>query len=156
MTYNSRFTPDGLLIIETARSIELINEAAKQGLRPVVKPVQPLPEINSKYAVFQNTETGEIMVYGDYRGIKHSEPWKQIIPFTRYYPHKWDCPYAAYLVPKDIRIGDQVFIEDLIQDLVGMTWNQGDKYRLKHCVAFWNGEDFDLDYDENNIHGILG
>jgi len=54
---------------------------------------------------------------------------------------------AAYLIPKDIQIGERVFIEDLIEDYVGASWNQGDTFRLESCDAIWNGKDLEIQYN---------
>jgi hypothetical protein len=37
------------------------------------------------------------------------------------------------LIPKDIKIGERVFVKDLIENFVGQTWNQGNAWRLKSC-----------------------
>ena len=56
-----------LQVINTARSQEKINEAAKMGLYPLVKPVEPSERVHNMVAVFQNVETGEIELSGDMR-----------------------------------------------------------------------------------------
>lgn len=55
--------------------------------------------------------------------------------------------FAAYLISKDIKIGERVFIEDLIEDYIGASWSQGDTYRLDSCEAIWNGTDLEIQYD---------
>ena len=50
--------PEGLRVIKTARDEASINEAARQGLFPLVRPVQPSPEIRSKYAIVQKQDHG--------------------------------------------------------------------------------------------------
>ena len=44
-------------------------------------------------------------------------------------------PFAAYLIPRDLKAGERVFVEDLIEDFVGGEWNQGDVLRLDSCEA---------------------
>ncbi len=51
-----------------------------------------------------------------------------------------------YLVPVDIKVGERVVLEDLIEDYIGSYINDI-PYRLKQCEAVWNGKDFDIDYD---------
>ena len=58
---------NNLRIITTARTLDAINKAAKDGYWPLVKPVIPSPAIKSKYAIYQNQTTGEIDVINDYR-----------------------------------------------------------------------------------------
>ena len=42
-----------------------------------------------------------------------------------------------------------VFVEDLIEDYIGASWNQGDTYRLESCEAIWNGKNLEILYDQN-------
>ena len=134
-----------LRVIKTARDKNSINRAAKNGLRPLIKKIQPSKKIRSKYSVVQNKKTGEIEIVGDYRGsglnTDDNGEFITVIDWTFYYPHNFKSPFAAYLIPKDIVIGERVFIEDLIEDYIGASWNQGDTYRLESCEAIWNGTD---------------
>ncbi len=139
----------GLRVIKTARDKGSINKAAKNGLKPLIKKVEPSDEIRSKYSLLQNKETGEIKIIGDYRMGFPSKEFETVIDWTYYYPHSFKSPFAAYLIPKDIIIGERVFIEDLIEDYIGATWNQGDTFRLENCEAIWNGSDLEIQYDPN-------
>ena len=143
----------GLRVIQTARTEKDINLAARNGFFPLVKKVSPSAEICSKYAVFQNPESGEISVVGDFRACGFDAP---VIDFTFYYPHNFPSPFAAYLIPLDLEVGEQVILEDLIEDLVGNRWNQGDVYRLRSCKAEWNGKDFIIHHDESNNVSVMG
>ena len=166
--WNKNKNMDNIRIVKTARDKKSINEAAQQGFLPLIKKVAPSSEIRSKYAVIQNKKTGEIRVTGDYRelngsGFRHLHPFQEnpdlvtVIDWTEYYPHNFASPFAAYLIPKDIQIGERVFIEDLIEDYVGATWNQGDTYRLESCDAIWNGKDLVIQYDPNiNVSSFVG
>ncbi|MFA6246253.1 MAG: hypothetical protein WC615_04890 [Mucilaginibacter sp.] len=134
---------NNLRIIKTARSEAAINAAVKEGYWPLVKPVVPSPQIKSKYSVVQNTTTGEIKVVHDYRENTWGDKnLATVIDFTYYYPHHFESPFAAYLIPSDIVIGETVWLSDLIEDIVSGNWNQGDTFRLKSCEATWNGKDF--------------
>ena len=138
-----------LRVIKTARDKDSINKAAKNGFKPLIKKVEPSDKIRSKYSIVQNTITGEIQSVGDYRDdfISYENvEFETVIDWTFYYPHNFKSPFAAYLIPKDIKIGERVFVEDLIQDYVGASWNQGDTYRLESCEAIWNGADLDIQY----------
>lgn len=143
-----------LRVIKTARDKESINRAAKSGLKPLVKKVEPSDKIRSKYSLVQNKKTGEIQISGDYRsdyrrGLLSGDnnDFETVIDWTFYYPYSFKSPFAAYLIPKDIKIGERVFIEDLIEDYIGASWNQGDTYRLESCEAIWNGTDLEIQYD---------
>lgn len=140
-------TPDNindLIIIKTARNKESINEAAKAGYKLIIKKVEPSSQIRSKYSVVQNINTGEIEVLGDLRvrlDYDNDPNFETIIDWTLYYPYNFESPFAAYLIPPDLEKGEIVLVEDLIEDIVGSVWNQGDAYRLESCEAIWNGED---------------
>jgi len=140
----------GLRVIETARDTGSINMAAKKGFKPLVKKVNPSEDISTKYKVIQYKETGEIEVLGDYRGemiIGDTREFDTVIDWTWFYPYSFKSPFAAYLIPADIVVGERVFIRDLIEDYVGISWNQGDSYRLESCEAIWNGSDLEIQYD---------
>ena len=141
--------------IQTARSEKAINAAAVKGFRPLVKAVKPSSEINSKFQVIQNIETGKVQVLGDYRAGPPDSNWHVVIDWTFYYPHSWPTPFAAYLVPPDIGEGEWVILEDLIEDVIGGGWNQGDTYRLQSCRAQWINGDFVLDYDPDRTPNMI-
>jgi hypothetical protein len=136
-----------LRVIKTARTEAAINKAAKAGFRPLMKPVKPSKKIRSKFCVWQNQITGEIEVVGDFRWCSFDETWKQVIDWADYYPHSFPKPFAAYLIPPDIQMGERVLVKDLIEDFIGMSWNQGNNYRLDSCEAVWDGSDLKIQYD---------
>ena len=144
--------PKELRIIKTGRDREIINNAARNGFKPLIKKVRPSDEIRSKYSVIQNKKTGEIKIIGDLRFdylTDDSGDFVTVIDWTYYYPHSFKSPFAAYLIPKDIIVGEMVFVEDLIEDYIGASWNQGDTYRLESCEAIWNGKNLEILYDQN-------
>ena len=142
-----------LRVIKTARDEAAINEGAQSGFFPLIKRVIPSEKIRSKFAVCQDPETGFIRVIGDYR-----EGGGNVIDFTFYYPYSCPSPFAAYLIPPDLKIGELVILEDLIEEFVGSSWNQGAMYRLESCEAIWDGKDFDIlcDPDGPRLCSIVG
>ncbi|MCA9784567.1 MAG: hypothetical protein KC518_13365 [Candidatus Cloacimonetes bacterium] len=145
--------PDNRRTIRTARTLEEINAAARMGLKPLVKPVQPSGQIHRMVAVFQDPDTGEIDLSGDLRGPGRG---RMVLDYTLYYPYHFPNPFAAYLVPKDLAIGEEVWLEDLIEDLVAVWGNQGYQPRLPAAPAIWNGTDFEIlfDPDRDAAHWI--
>jgi len=151
------YNTDNLRVIQTARNEKDINDAVKKGFRPLVKKVIPSNEIRSKYAVFQNKNTGEIVVSGDYRSdYSYWDEYETVIDWSFYYPNQFESPYAAYLIPKDIEIGEKVFLEDIIEDIVAGSWNQGNAWRLEYSEAIWNGEDFEVLKNVDTPRRIIG
>lgn len=163
-----------LVVIKTARDIKSINKACLEGFFPLVKPVEPLEMIKSKFSVRQNQKTGEVEMIKDYRSDRRhratyfyddldeesnsEQPkYETVIDWTYYYPYQFNLPFAAYLIPKNLKKGQRVFVEDLIEDCIGLTWNQGDTYRLESCEAIWTGTDLEIQYDpKKNISEIIG
>lgn len=145
--------------IKTARSLKAINNAVKEGFKPLVQKVKPNKELKNKYALVQVKSTGHFELMGDLRAnlpMFETDELKTIIDWTEYYPYHQRCPYAAYLLPTDIKKGELVFLEDLIENIVESRWNQGDTYRLKSCEAIWNGKSMDIQFDPSNICEIIG
>lgn len=142
-----------LRVIHTARTQEAINEAARAGFFPLVKKVEKSPKIRTKFAVYQDAETGEISVASDLRGNGGRE---SVINFTYYYPYEFPSPYAAYLIPADLQVGEKVMLEDLIEDIIGQRWNQGDVFRLASCEAEWDGKDFIIQHTESEFYDMIG
>ncbi len=150
MIFKNADNKNNLRVIKTGRDVESINEAASKGFWPLIKALKPNPEIQSKLQISQDQETGKIRTRGDFRRWTDEEtPWKDVTSWIYYYPHNFPNPFAAYLIPKDIQIGERVFVEDLIEDFIGGAWNQGNKYRLPSCEAIWDGKDLKIQYDPN-------
>jgi hypothetical protein len=134
----------GLPVIKTARDLNAINQAVKEGFIPIFRKVEPDPKIRTKYAVVRDTSTGEYRRLGDYRVKRFSD--ETVIDWTFHYSYQFNSPFAAYLVPKDLAPGTRVLLEDLIEDYIAASWNQGDVYRLASCEAIWDGKDMVIDY----------
>lgn len=157
--FNNDKKIQNLRIIKTARDIDSINKAVEEGFNPLFRKVEPSQEIQSKYGIFREKKTGEFHVFGDFRAIgRRQEEYEEIIGWTFYYPYNFESPFAAYLIPKDIIIGERVMIEDVIEDYVHLKWNQGDVYRLERCEAIWDGNNLKLQYneDEDQLRFMIG
>jgi hypothetical protein len=51
--------------------------------------------------------------------------FKELHPFVSYYPYNKAEPVAAYLVPKGLPNGTRIVVDDLIENIPGLMWNQG-------------------------------
>lgn len=49
-----------------------------------------------------------------------------------------------------------MYLEDIIEDIVGRRWNQGDTYRLKAYEAVWDGEDFEVLFQPSEGYDVVG
>jgi uncharacterized protein (TIGR02996 family) len=136
-------SPGARRVIKTARTKDEINAGARNGFRPLVLEVKRNEQISSWVAVYQDPTTGEIQTTGDHRWTPPGEP----VVSVRYYPYHFANPYAAYLLPIDLKHGEEVWLEDVIEDIVGVWGNQGHTYRLQSAPARWNGKGFDILFD---------
>jgi hypothetical protein len=139
-------SPGNRRVVQTARTKDEINAAALKGLKPLVRPVRPGEDIHYMVAVFQDPETGLINLSGDMRDEISGE---MVVDYTRYYPYHFPNPFAAYLLPHDLAVGEEVWLEDLIEDLVAVWGNQGYQPRLPAAPAVWNGSNFEIQFDQN-------
>ena len=148
--------PNNLRVITTARTADAINTAAKEGLRPLIKPVEASPDIHSMIAVYQNRDTGEIELSGDARW-RPGGKFECVLPRTYYYPYHFPEPFAAYLLPPDLHDGDRVWLADIIEDIVAVWGNQGHHPRLEACEATWKAGNFQIHFDpEQDAPRLLG
>ena len=150
-----RRSKNGLRIIRTARSKWAINIAIKRGFVPIIKKVEPSKKIHSKFAVIRNKISGKIDVIRDFRESGRQD-CEIVLDWTSYYPHYFISPFAAYLIPNDIQIGERVYIDDLIEDVVGGSWNQGDTFRLTSSEAVWDGTGLLIEFEKPKGFTIVG
>lgn len=149
--------PGNRRIIQTARTVETINEATEKGFRPLVKPVQPNPEVHFRLTVVQSSKTGKIELLSNARSWPRYRDGARVIDLMYYYPYHFPSPFAAYLLPSDLVAGEEVWLEDLIEDLVAEWGAQGDNPRLEAAPAIWNGEDFEILFDpERDANYLIG
>lgn len=137
-----------LPVIRTARSLEAMEDGFRRGFRVVIKRAGPFGNIGSKYKVYQHSLNGEIWWTGDYRNDGppevSSRDWELVADWF-YHRADWPFPLAAYLVPRGLKRGQRVHLEDVIEDVPVVFWNQGDSVRLVSSTALWNGDDFEVE-----------
>lgn len=139
--------------IKTARTIEEMNIAVRGGFRVLVKEAETAPKFPFGSCVVQLKDTGEIKLRGNHPRVRdrferdHPNGYDILIP--SYYPQKFEYPFAAYLIPPDIKMGEIVLLEDLIEDI------NYKGYRLPFSEAEWTGEDFKILFDANKDIGTI-
>ena len=146
---------DGLRVIRTIRGETAIKAAKDMGLKLLELKAEVSDEFKVKYKKLQHRKTGEIITIGDFRADGGSE-WKTLVNWTSENPSKFFSPYAAYVIPKDLKKGERVLINDVITNHVSGRWNQGDVYRLSKSEATWTGEDFYIDVSSYAIGEFIG
>ena len=138
---------DGLRVIRTIRGETTINAAKEMGLKLIELRAEVSDEFKIKYKKVKDKLTGKIVTLGDFREDHYfrKSRYKTIVDWTSRNPSKFFSPYAAYIVPKDLKSGERVLINDVITNHVSGRWNQGDVYRLSKSEAIWTGRYLDID-----------
>jgi hypothetical protein len=133
--------PGNRTVIRTARGENEINQGARSGYRPLVKRVVPSKRIFSTVTVFQNAKNGEIKC-GSFRSTERmrQDGYEPIVSY-RYYPHQFSEAVAAYLIPDNLSVGESVWLEDIIEDIVSLQ-GPGHQGRLTSWSAIWDGSEF--------------
>jgi len=148
---------DNLRVIRTIRGETAIKVAKGMGLKLLELRAEVSDEFKVKYKKIKRRITGEIITIGDYRAdSRDSWKYKTLVDWTYKNPSKFFSPYAAYVIPKDLKKGECVLINDVITNHVSGRWNQGDVYRLSKSEATWTGEDFYIDVSSYAIGDFIG
>ena len=135
-----------LRVIRTAWTVDEMNEALDSDFDLHFVDYHQNPQVNMKLLVVKDKETGKIGYHSDYRLLMTSG---DILINTYYgnFPLKTTLPFAAYILPKDIKKNEYVVIGHVIEDLIEGYWNQGDTVLLTMCIARWTGNKFIYDHD---------
>ena len=135
-----------------------INEGVQKGYTPLIKWVhQNNHRLRMKSIVYQHVETGEVYIAHDYRDNPKDSKFKKVLEKI-HYPHRRTSPVGAYLIPMDLKVGERVYLEGVLDDYIGEVSNQGDYHRLKGCSAIFLGLDkgFALEFDESDVVEVIG
>ena len=149
---------DNLRVIKTIRGETAIKAAKAKGLKLLELKAEVSDEFKVKYKKLQHRKTGEIITIGDFRedNFYSDLGYKTLVDWTSKNPSKFFSPFAAYIVPKDLKSGERVLINDVITNHVSGRWNQGDVYRLSKSEAIWTGRYFDIDVSSYAIGEFIG
>ena len=149
---------DGLRLIRTIRGETAITTAKEMGLKLIELRAEVSDEFNIKYKKVKDKLTGKIVTLGDFREDHYfrKSRYKTIVDWTSRNPSKFFSPFAAYIVPKDLKSGERVLINDVITNHVSGRWNQGDVYRLSKSEAIWTDRYFDIDVSSYAIGEFIG
>ena len=134
--------------IKTLRGQKSIEIAIKKGNCLIQRKAEPFSVVTGKYCIVKNKTTGmEFKIY-DFRDEKgYSDKFETIKDWTYQY-HDYNFPKeAAYVIPNDIKDGEIVIVEDLIENFIGYQHNQGNDSRLKSCKAIWKSGDLQIMYN---------
>jgi hypothetical protein len=149
---------DGLRVIRTIRGETAITTAKEMGLTLIELRAEVSDEFKIKYKKVKDKLTGKIITLGDFREDHYfrKSRYKTLVNWTSRNPSKFFSPFAAYIIPKDLKPGERVLINDVITNHVSGRWNQGDVYRLSKSEAIWTGRCFDIDVSSYAIGEFIG
>jgi hypothetical protein len=149
---------ENLRVIKTIRGARAIKAAKEMGLKLIELRAEVSDQFKVKYKKMKDKLTGKIITLGDFREDHYfrKSRYKTLVAWTSRNPSKFFSPYAAYIVPKDLKSGERVLINDVITNHVSGRWNQGDVYRLSKSEATWTGEYFNIDVSSYAIGDIIG
>ncbi|MCW5640966.1 MAG: hypothetical protein KIT63_02575 [Rhodoferax sp.] len=143
-----------LVRIQTMRSLEAMSDAIERGFHLVFGDTGVDNKYGDvKYVVYRNRATGRLLWSSDFRDmislsdLQREEDSNSLEVLKEWFWVRADRPFpmAAYAVPKDLAKGSRVYLEDLIEDVLQESWNQGNSIRLNAWSATWNGSNFDVD-----------
>lgn len=147
MEFNEK--PEGIRVIKTARTVEEMNRAVLEGYWPLLYQNSYDKEVNEYLMMYQHPETQLCQIVKDPCVARELEAlgYKPRLKNSNYIS---DSPlFAAYLIPKDIKQEEEVWLEDVIE--VGYR----NYHRVTAAKGVWKGSSirFENDWVEkpNNV-----
>ncbi len=139
---------ESLRIIKTIRGQKGIDNAIANGTKLIIKNVEPFSAVKGKYCIVRNKKSSKESKIFDFRDDRGYSDDYEIVKDWTYQYHNYDFPQeAAYIIPNDIKEGEIVMIDDLIENFLGYHYNQGGSDRLKSCKAIWKDNDLQIQYN---------
>jgi len=148
---NVNFLP----VVETTYNTTYLNKARENGYIILIIKRSLNPNLTLKSLLLKNRRTGEYITISSrhvnvqYGGppVKYPEDeWELIQEIEGYARDRsFEQNWGAYIIPKTIKLGDRVYIEDLIEDIVaGAFW--GSVSPAVDAEAIWNGSTLEIDH----------
>ena len=156
---------DDPIKIQTVYGKADIARGYAMGYWPDVRIIRPDPKMNSKITVGQHPVTGEVNYSHDYRKSfreyeddedSRTDGFKEVHPFVSYYPYHKPEPVAAYLVPKGLKNGTRVSVDDPIENIIGTTWNLGGGWKAGNIPGYIENNKVVLELDKVKVSHAVG
>lgn len=153
-----------LRIVQTIYNVSDLNAATRNGLLTLVKNIEPNANLYYRELLLKNFETGEYVTvpsrqfavqYGKTKTFPENE-WQLITSYTKYArPKRLSQKWAAYVLPEKPKLGERLFIEDIIEDILA------DRFWYKTIIAqsgeaVWNGADLEIDMEPIKRFHLIG
>jgi hypothetical protein len=133
--------------IITIRGEDNIQKAISKGTNLIIRKAEPFTTIDGKICILRNKLTGQTTEIYDFRDERaYSDEYEIVKDWTYQYRQHEFPEEAAYVIPKDIKEGEIVFVSDLIENFLSFQHNQGRSERLQSCKAIWKNNDLEILY----------
>lgn len=154
----------GLKEIETTYAVGRLNKAKKEGSNFILVPTNRNPELELRSLLLKNRDTGEFTAvpsrafHVQRTGLVEypEDEWELVHEVSGYGRTRDQSQnWGAYILPNDLEVGEEVYIPDLIQDIVATkfystVWPAGD------AIATWDGKKLNIREDEYESFMMIG
>jgi len=154
-----------LRVIKTVYDTYKLNAAQKDSCHCLIRKIERTSSLYSSRCLFRNYKTGEyefmpsrenFVQYGEWKNYPEEE-WELIeeVEFYNRVRNPNAAGWGAYIIPKDAKVGERFYIEDIIEDiLMEHFWDS--RYPATDGECVWNGNDIEIDkrvYDQTFLIG---
>ena len=145
-----------LRIIKTLRTEKEIRDALNAGHKVLWERVKASKSIFASDLHIKNRKIGTVKITPySFHDFPSEGDGYRLVKEVNYYPYIFTSKIATYLLPDDLRVGEEVILEDLIEDVVGASHPSG-SYRQDSAKAIWNGKKFVIDHSSYNVSITMG
>lgn len=147
MEFNVSYDHSSLRKVRTVFSLNEVNGYASAGHGVLFERMEANPDLYSQMCIFRNKETGKFVQAESRRFMRQygewyeypEDHWDEILSVKEYArPRTLLHDWAAYVLPSDPQIGEEFYVEDLIEDvLVTEFWSN--KIFAVDGIARWDG-----------------
>lgn len=147
MDFNVNYNHQDLRRVETVFSLRKLNKYQAKGHVTLVEKIRLNEELFTRGYIFRDRETGEYIEaesrhYATRREgfvVLPEDEFEKICPVKRYVRRRsLTTDWAAYVLPLDVQEGEELYIANLIEDvLVTEFW--GEKIYAVDGIAVWDG-----------------
>lgn len=151
-------------VVTTVYTLTKLNKAIKFGAKYEVNLLKNSRKLFENQMLLRKIATGKIVEVPSRShatrmwGITEytEEEWELLHQFKRYArERKNTVVWGAYIIPKDVAVGEQLLITDLLEDiLIQEFW--GWKIFAEEITATWDGERLVLDRKSLHYNALVG
>ncbi len=144
--------PKDLPVVKTCYDLHRLNEAIKHGHKICIMKITEQPQLCLSGLLLQNKSSGEYTLVKERRVYRRSgifeysvEEWETIHEVNGYArTRRAHQGWGAYILPLDVKLGDRVYVDDLLEDSVSSKfW-----YSVVAAVdgeGIWDGSSIKID-----------